>query len=135
MVSFFYNTVCINTPSHQLSGVSTNLVFILIILILSWYHWSDTTWIKEAADKYREKRKHLGTRSRKSGSAIGESRKHSESDDENFDDEDIAIIGETSKSQDILLGGDYVGHSTSSDDEQENKSLLRKRKVGEEEGF
>lgn len=116
------------------------MVFILIILILSWYHWSDTTWIKEAADKYREKRKTFrsGTRPRKS--ALGESREHSESDkslqdDENFNNEDIATIGETSKSQDVLLGGEYVRHSTSSDDEEETESQLQKRKVGEEEGF
>lgn len=129
--------------SSIFTGVSTNLVFILIILILSWYHWSDTAWIKDAADKYRHARHHrdftrAGTRGR--APAVSESRKHSESenlaDDENFDNEDIAIIGETSKSQDILLG-DYVGHSTTSSDDEvrETESQLRRRKVGEDEGF
>lgn len=116
-------------------------MFILIILILSWYHWSDTTWIKEAADKYREHKKTIRSGTRSRAPSAGGSRKHSESDkslqdDESFDNEDIAIIGETSKSQDILLGGDYVTHTNSSDDEdEESESQLRRRKVGEEEGF
>ncbi|XP_055370874.1 seipin [Condylostylus longicornis] len=36
-------------------GISTNLFFILIVFILSWYHWSDTTWLKEAREKYTKK--------------------------------------------------------------------------------
>ncbi|GAB0086172.1 Seipin [Sergentomyia squamirostris] len=34
-------------------GVSTNLFVILLICLLSWYHWSDTSWIEEAREKYR----------------------------------------------------------------------------------
>lgn len=35
-------------------GISTNLFFILVICLLSWYHWSDTAWIEEAKEKYKK---------------------------------------------------------------------------------
>lgn len=36
-------------------GISTNLFFILIVSILSWYHWGDAVWIEDAKDKLRKR--------------------------------------------------------------------------------
>lgn len=35
-------------------GILTNLFFILIICVLSWYHWDDTEWIVEIKDRYHQ---------------------------------------------------------------------------------
>lgn len=37
-------------------GTTTNLILILLVLLLSWYHWSDTTWVDEAKDKYQKRK-------------------------------------------------------------------------------
>jgi seipin len=34
-------------------GISTNLFFILIVCLLSWYHWSDKEWLEGAKEKYK----------------------------------------------------------------------------------
>ncbi|XP_059616720.1 seipin [Phlebotomus argentipes] len=74
-------------------GISTNLFIILLILLLSWYHWSDTTWIDEARDKYRNI---------KMFTPLSESPKHEEvsttsvEKDSFVDDEDVSIIEDVS---------------------------------------
>ncbi|XP_052867229.1 seipin-like isoform X1 [Anopheles cruzii] len=35
-------------------GITTNLFFILIVCILSWYHWDDTEWITDIRDRYKQ---------------------------------------------------------------------------------
>lgn len=37
-------------------GTTTNLILILLVLLLSWYHWSDTAWVDDARDKYQSRR-------------------------------------------------------------------------------
>ncbi|XP_055608525.1 seipin [Uranotaenia lowii] len=34
-------------------GITTNLFFILIVCMLSWYHWDDTEWLVEIKEKYQ----------------------------------------------------------------------------------
>lgn len=36
-------------------GITTNLILILLVLLLSWYHWSDTKWIEEARGKSKKR--------------------------------------------------------------------------------
>lgn len=35
-------------------GIATNLFFILIVCLLSWYHWDDAEWIVEIKDRYQQ---------------------------------------------------------------------------------
>lgn len=35
-------------------GILTNLFFILIVCVLSWYHWDDKEWILEIKDRYQQ---------------------------------------------------------------------------------
>ncbi|KFB43523.1 AGAP003143-PA-like protein [Anopheles sinensis] len=35
-------------------GITTNLFFILIVCLLSWYHWDDTEWITDIRDRYQQ---------------------------------------------------------------------------------
>ncbi|KXJ81651.1 hypothetical protein RP20_CCG018302 [Aedes albopictus] len=35
-------------------GILTNLFFIVIICVLSWYHWDDTEWLVEIKDRYHQ---------------------------------------------------------------------------------
>lgn len=37
-------------------GTTTNLILILLVLLLSWYHWSDTAWVDDAREKYQERK-------------------------------------------------------------------------------
>lgn len=70
-------------------GVSTNLFFILIICLLSWYHWADKTWIDEAKEKIKDFKGTIKNRLDLSGI-----------DDRNnlMDDEELSIMDEKSKS-------------------------------------
>lgn len=45
--------IMFNFPAMSaLVGISSNLFFIMIVFVLSWYHWSDTTWMKNLQAKY-----------------------------------------------------------------------------------
>lgn len=46
--SYFINA------SLSFSGILTNLFFIVIICVLSWYHWDDTEWLVEIKDRYHQ---------------------------------------------------------------------------------
>uniref|UniRef100_A0A182RYB7 Seipin n=1 Tax=Anopheles funestus TaxID=62324 RepID=A0A182RYB7_ANOFN len=35
-------------------GITSNLFFILIVCVLSWYHWDDTEWISDIRDRYQQ---------------------------------------------------------------------------------
>ncbi|XP_058452995.1 seipin [Malaya genurostris] len=35
-------------------GITTNLFFILIVCVLSWYHWDDTEWLVDIKDRYQQ---------------------------------------------------------------------------------
>ncbi|XP_053694818.1 seipin [Sabethes cyaneus] len=35
-------------------GITTNLFFIIIVCILSWYHWDDNEWMVEIKDRYQQ---------------------------------------------------------------------------------
>lgn len=60
--------VMFNFPAMSaLVGISTNLFFILIVFVLSWYHWSDTTWVKNLQAKYMRLSR-IANKSNRSGS-------------------------------------------------------------------
>ncbi|XP_065093350.1 seipin [Ochlerotatus camptorhynchus] len=35
-------------------GILTNLFFILMVCVLSWYHWDDTEWLVDIKDRYQQ---------------------------------------------------------------------------------
>ncbi|XP_053669998.1 seipin [Anopheles nili] len=35
-------------------GITTNLFFILIVCVLSWYHWDDSEWISDISNRYQQ---------------------------------------------------------------------------------
>ncbi|XP_058821576.1 seipin [Topomyia yanbarensis] len=35
-------------------GITTNLFFILVVCVLSWYHWDDTEWLVDIKDRYQQ---------------------------------------------------------------------------------
>lgn len=97
-------------------GISTNLFFIMVIFILSWYHWSDTTWISEAREKYQKFRKNKSDLS-------------TSIDDSNniLDDDDLSILEEksSSKSDDIEELSGASGMEGDDDSGRQAKKLIR----------
>lgn len=85
-------------------GITTNLILILLVLLLSWYHWSDTTWIEDAREKYQSKKGRRELTPRKS---------------QFVDDEDMSVGGDLTPS-DIIK-------TISSGKQEEAESGLRKR--------
>lgn len=83
-------------------GVSTNLFFILIICLLSWYHWADKTWIDDAKEKIKDLKGTIKNRLDLSG----------EGRNALLDDEDLSVMEEKSKSDseidDIMSDGEGV---------------------------
>lgn len=75
-------------------GISTNLFFLLLVCLLSWYHWSDTAWIDEAKQKYKKIRsKSEGDHS--DGDGNGKRRNYSSSlEDSNqlLDDDELSLM-------------------------------------------
>ena len=46
--------IMFNYPvTSAMIGVGTNLMMILLICVLIWYHWNDTEWIDEVKDKFK----------------------------------------------------------------------------------
>uniref|UniRef100_A0A7G3AAT4 Seipin n=1 Tax=Lutzomyia longipalpis TaxID=7200 RepID=A0A7G3AAT4_LUTLO len=86
-------------------GISTNLFVILLICLLSWYHWSDTTWIEEAREKY-EALKRLNPLAAEATKLHSEVSTTSRGDTHSFiDDEDVSLI------EDVGLIDDSEGTS------------------------
>lgn len=83
-------------------GVSTNLFFILIICLLSWYHWADKTWIDDAKGKIKDLKGTIKNRLDLSGDGRNAL----------MDDEDLSVMEEKSKSDseidDIMSDGEGV---------------------------
>lgn len=61
-------------------GVASNLIFVLLISLLSWYHWSDKLWIESAKEHYRSFRSRSNTPS-KTSTSIDESNNILDDDD------------------------------------------------------
>lgn len=70
-------------------GVSTNLFFILIICLLSWYHWADKTWIDDAKEKIKDIKGSIKNRLDLSG----------EDSNTFMDDEDLSLIEDVHNNQ------------------------------------
>lgn len=107
------------------SAISTNLFFILVVFLLSWYHWSDATWLRNLQIRYARFTNQLQT---KASSVILSSTSSLRDEEEyNFLDEkfDIADAGDAD-ADDQLLAKDSDKTSKTSD-----VQTLRQRKVKE----
>lgn len=107
------------------SAISTNLFFILVVFLLSWYHWSDATWLRNLQVRYARFTNQLQT---KASSVILSSTSSLRDEEEyNFLDEkfDIADAGDAD-ADDQLLAKDSDKTSKTSD-----VQTLRQRKVKE----
>lgn len=107
------------------SAISTNLFFILVVFLLSWYHWSDATWLRNLQLRYARFTNQLQT---KASSVILSSTSSLRDEEEyNFLDEkfDIADAGDAD-ADDQLLAKDSDKTSKTSD-----VQTLRQRKVKE----
>lgn len=107
------------------SAISTNLFFILVVFLLSWYHWSDATWLRNLQVRYARFTNQLQT---KASSVILSSTSSLRDEEEyNFLDEkfDIADAGDAD-ADDQLLAKDSDKTSKTSDIQ-----TLRQRKVKE----
>lgn len=109
------------------SAISTNLFFILVVFLLSWYHWSDATWLRNLQVRYARFTNQLQT---KASSVILSSTSSLRDEEEyNFLDEkfDIADAGDAdADADDQLLAKDSDKTSKTSD-----VQTLRQRKVKE----
>lgn len=107
------------------SAISTNLFFILVVFLLSWYHWSDATWLRNLQVRYARFTNQLQT---KASSVILSSTSSLRDEEEyNFLDEkfDIADAGDAD-ADDQLLAKDSDKTSKTSD-----VQTLHQRKVKE----
>lgn len=108
-----------------------NLFFILIISLLSWYHWSDAVWIEEAKQKLRsraaESRRRRAQQMLESLSDVSTS--GSQRNFEEDEDEDMSIIDDKSvesfsKSVETLNEDEEIEELLAS-------NVLRQRKPGQ----
>lgn len=76
-------------------GICTNLFFIIIVCLMSWYHWSDNgeQWLEE---KFPELNRRRFLR-RRSGDSVDGTR----TDDGTLDDDEISIIEEMSSEKEV----------------------------------
>ncbi|XP_055902254.1 seipin [Eupeodes corollae] len=128
--------VIFNFPAMSaLVGISSNLFFIMIVFILSWYHWSDTTWVKNLQAKYmRLSRLSMSNRSlrqRVKGKDSFES--PALSDKSIVDDDDISYFDENpiSDSEEIVELSSSLAPITTDDTSKPQKSLQKRRKEKE----
>lgn len=108
------------------SAISTNLFFILVVFLLSWYHWSDATWLRNLQVRYARFTNQLQT---KASSVILSSTSSLRDEEEyNFLDEkfDIADAAGDADADDQLLAKESDKTSKTSD-----VQMLRQRKVKE----
>lgn len=105
-------------------GIATNLFFILLICLLSWYHWADTTWIDSAKEKYKS----IRSRSRRTSKAGGNfSTSIDESNNILDDDEEVDLsIGDEIKTI-SLKSDDFEG--VSADGEKTSGGNIRRRNL------
>ncbi|XP_037954561.1 seipin [Teleopsis dalmanni] len=87
-------------------AISTNLFFILIVFLLSWYHWSDTTWLRTLQQKYMRITKTIQSTATK---AIGSP--------SSFQDDELAFFDDKSISSEI----DDISGAESCKDEKISK--------------
>lgn len=106
-------------------GTTTNLILILLVLLLSWYHWSDTAWVDDARDKY-QKRKGIKPRGGGDEEQDGGGRKKKKQRSNLIDDEDLTGEDAVRPATDI---------TTISDKQEANPPPegLRKRVTGAKE--
>ncbi|CAD6991689.1 unnamed protein product [Ceratitis capitata] len=100
-------------------AISTNLFFILVIFLLSWYHWSDTTWLHNLRQKYG---RITETIQRKASKAI-------ESKSGFRDDEDLNFLDDKSIGSEI----EEIGGSSDSRSSSKEELLGSKPKTSNEE--
>lgn len=108
-------------------GIATNLFFILLICILSWYHWSDTTWIDSAKEKYKNIRSRSST-STKSGGNFSTSIDESN----NILDDDVEVelsIGDEVKIESLKSDG-FEEIFSRSVDENTSRDVRQRNLVG-----
>ncbi|XP_014088691.1 seipin [Bactrocera oleae] len=88
-------------------AISTNLFFILVIFLLSWYHWSDTTWLHNLRKKY----------GRITETLQGKASKAIKSKSGFRDDEDLSFLDDKSNASEIdEIGGSSDSRSSSKEE-------------------
>ena len=85
-------------------GITGNLILILLVLLLSWYHWSDTAWVEDAREKSQRRREKEG-RSPDRQHGMRQKKSHL------VDDEDLAEGGEKDKEIKTISGKEEEGVS------------------------
>eukprot|EP00099_Drosophila_melanogaster_P016361 NP_570012.1 seipin [Drosophila melanogaster] len=96
-------------------AISTNLFFILVVFLLSWYHWSDAKWLHSVQIKYARLTKSLEP------GVI-----HSKASSLRDDDDDLVAYSDKSDIADV--GGD-----TLSDVDADDLVLVKKSRSGKRE--
>ncbi|XP_017483445.1 PREDICTED: seipin isoform X1 [Rhagoletis zephyria] len=107
-------------------AISTNLFFILVIFLLSWYHWSDTTWLHNLRKKYGRITETLQSKTSKAIASKSGFR----------DDEDLSFLDDKSNGSEIEeMGGSSDSRRSSKEeligskprkDNEEQQLLLRR---------
>ncbi|XP_034109875.2 LOW QUALITY PROTEIN: seipin-like [Drosophila albomicans] len=111
-------------------AISTNLFFILVVFLLSWYHWSDATWLRNMQIRYARFTNQLQSQaSRVIVDSTSSLRDEDESSyhDSSMDIIDISDVGESSSTDDLLL----LDKSTNRAHQEKTSDVqsLRQRKV------
>ncbi|XP_075146457.1 lipid droplet biogenesis associated protein seipin [Haematobia irritans] len=101
-----------------LVAISTNLFFILVVFLLSWYHWSNASWILNLQKKYDQ----LTQKVQQSASLAAASRTRKYSSSSLQDDEDLSFLNDEKSKDDSEVIDDISG----------GKQQLRQRKRIEE---
>jgi len=104
------------------SAISTNLFFILVVFLLSWYHWSDATWLHSLQIRYARFTNQL--QSKASSVILSSTSSLRDEEDPGFLDEkfDIADVGDSA--DDLMLDKSFDKALETSD-----AQTLRQRKV------
>lgn len=104
------------------SAISTNLFFILVIFLLSWYHWSDATWLHSLQMRYARFTNQL--QSKASSVILSSTSSLRDEEESSFLDEkfDIADVGDNT---DDLMLDKSIDKTLGSSDSQ----TVRQRRV------
>ncbi|XP_067621895.1 seipin [Eurosta solidaginis] len=95
-------------------AISTNLFFILVIFLLSWYHWSDTTWLHNFRKKYAEFTQTLQSKASKAMESKSGLR----------DDEDLSYLDDNSSEIEEIGGRSTDSRSSSKEELLGRKPIL-----------
>lgn len=112
-----------STPP-QFPAISANLFFILVVFLLSWYHWSDATWLHNLQIRYARLTNQL---QKKASSVILSSSSSMR------DDDDLVFMDEKYEIAELGAHSDELQLDKTSDKAPEGSDVqtVRQRKVKE----